>query len=95
MVNILQFVVFIAINWENLTPAKTISFLKSLKTIALLEFLPTDKIDDTFFDWFDIKNDFDAMNLMGEMTAKVNAVSLLSMSLQSSYLLLSSFSSSA
>ena len=47
MVNLLQFVVFMRI-WQILIPPKADIFLEQLKSLALFEFLPTDKIRDAF-----------------------------------------------
>ena len=51
MVNLLQFAVFMRI-WQVRIPSETDIFLKMLKTLALFEFLPTDKIDDKLIEWF-------------------------------------------
>ena len=50
MVNLLQFVVFMR-TWNCTIPIAADIFLEALKTLALFEFLPTDKIDDTLMDW--------------------------------------------
>ena len=44
LVALLQFVIFMRL-WLILLPVKTFVFLKSLKTLALFEFLPTDNLD--------------------------------------------------
>ena len=51
MVNLLQFAVFMRI-WQVRIPSETDIFLKTLKTLALFEFLPTDQIDDKLIEWF-------------------------------------------
>ena len=51
MVNLLQFIVFMT-TWQVLIPDFTIIFLKSLKSLALFEFLPTEKITQLISSWF-------------------------------------------
>ena len=54
MVTLLQFVVFMRA-WQVLLPAQADTFLKSLKSLALLEFLPTENLDKWLMDLFGIK----------------------------------------
>lgn len=54
MVTLLQFVVFMRA-WQVLLPAKADTFLKSLKSLALLEFLPTENLDKWIMDLFGIE----------------------------------------
>ena len=53
MVSLLQFMVYMR-NWQVDIPSETDAFLKQLKALALLEFLPTDKIDNELIDLFGI-----------------------------------------
>ena len=55
MVTLLQFVVFMRA-WQILLPSKADSFLKSLKALALFEFLPTDQINKWIMDLFGIED---------------------------------------
>ena len=43
--------------WQIALPDKSDLLLKSLKSLALFEFLPTDKINDHVFDWLGIKEE--------------------------------------
>ena len=64
MVTLLQFVVFMRA-WQVLLPSKADTFLKSLKALALFEFLPTDQINKWILDLFgieDSKEDEDGFN---------------------------------
>ena len=56
MVNLLQFAIFMRI-WKVNIPTTCDIFLKSLKSLALFEFLPTDELDDKVFGWLGIKSD--------------------------------------
>lgn len=47
--------------WQILIPIETDLFLKSLKSLALFEFLPTETVDDTIKDWLGIESDPDDM----------------------------------
>lgn len=60
MVTLLQFVIFMRL-WKVDMPVKTKTVLKSVKTLALFEFLPTEKLTDKIQSWFDIDqlSDFD------------------------------------
>ena len=54
MVNLLQFAVFMRA-WLIRIPMETDVLLKSLKMLALFEFLPTDKIFGTLMEWLGIE----------------------------------------
>ena len=41
--------------WKVKIPSECDIFLKSLKSLALFEFLPTDELDDKVFGWLGIK----------------------------------------
>lgn len=56
MVNLLQFIVFMRL-WLVKIPAEADMFLKSLRALALFEFLPTDELDSTLMDWFGIEHE--------------------------------------
>ena len=43
-------------NWQGDIPSETDVFLKSLKALALMEFLPTDKIDNELIDFLGISS---------------------------------------
>jgi|LauGreDrversion4_2_1035121.scaffolds.fasta_scaffold69472_3 sensor histidine kinase YesM len=67
-VNLLQFVVFMT-NWKLDYPANAFSVLKSIKYIALMEFLSTAWFTDTLSKWFNIQigskeNIFENMGMM-------------------------------
>lgn len=51
MVSLLQFIVFMR-TWQIMIPDTTDVFLKSLKTLALFEFLPTEKVTQAVKSWF-------------------------------------------
>ena len=61
MVTLLQFVVFMR-TWSVLLPVKADIFLKSLKSLALFEFLPTDNLDEKLMDFLGIKKENDEQN---------------------------------
>ncbi len=54
LMNILQFLVFMS-RWKLDYPANTLSVLKFIKTIALMEFMPTGWFTDILSDWFGIQ----------------------------------------
>ena len=54
MVTLLQFVVFMRA-WQIFLPVNADIFLKSLKSLALFEFLPIDNLDEKVMNLFGIK----------------------------------------
>ena len=56
MVTLLQFVVFMRA-WQILLPVNADIFLKSLKSLALFEFLPIDNLDEKVMNLFGIKHE--------------------------------------
>jgi hypothetical protein len=65
LVNILQFLVFMS-RWKLDYPANTLSVLKFIKTIALMEFMPTGWFTDILSDWFGIQKG-DEQNIVENM----------------------------
>ena len=58
LVNILQFLVFMS-RWKLDYPGNTLSVLKFIKMIALMEFMPTGWFTDILSDWFGIQKEDD------------------------------------
>jgi len=50
LVNLLQFLVFMQ-QWTMLYPANALAFLKYIKSIALLEFIPSKEITNKISEW--------------------------------------------
>jgi hypothetical protein len=67
-VNLLQFLVFIP-RWKLNIPANALAILVQLKSIALMEFIPTKTITSTISGWLgmDPEDDSNIMNNMGLM----------------------------